>query len=148
MCLTQARVAKLAMIERLFGLMIRLQSQLVFIAVGAAAAMVHLSVVWLLVHFLSAPPLAANPFGFFIAFWVSFFGHRHGSFRRDEPHDLARTLPRFALVAVAGFLVNELLYAALLAWTPLPYAAALFLVIGIVAVLTYLSSKHWAFAPA
>lgn len=134
------------MIERVGGLMMRLQSQLLFIAVGAAAAGVHLSVVWLLVHFGSVLPLVANPFGFFIAFWVSFFGHKHGSFRRDEPHSMARTLPRFALVAVAGFVFNELLFAALLAWTPIPYAVALFLVIGIVAVLTYLSSRHWAFA--
>jgi putative flippase GtrA len=134
------------MIKSLWAVCLRLQSQLLFIAVGVAAALVHLSVVWLLVHFLATPPLAANPLGFFIAFWVSFFGHRHGSFRRDEPHELARSLPRFAVVAVAGFLVNEALYAALLAWTPLPYAVALFLVIGMVAVLTYLSSKHWAFA--
>jgi putative flippase GtrA len=135
------------MIERLWGLMMRLQSQLLFIAVGAAAAGVHLSVVWLLVHFGAMLPLVANPIGFFIAFWASFFGHRHGSFRREEPHDLTRTLPRFASVAVAGFLVNEALYAALLAYTPLPYAVALFLVIGFVAVLTYFSSKYWAFAP-
>lgn len=134
------------MIKTLWALGLRRQSQLLFIVVGAAAAAVHLSVVWLLVHFWAAPPLAANPLGFFIAFWVSFFGHRHGSFRDDEPHELARTLPRFALVAVAGFLLNEALYAALLAWAPLPYAVALFLVIGLVAVLTYLSSKYWAFA--
>ncbi|OZB79979.1 MAG: hypothetical protein B7X28_07630, partial [Halothiobacillus sp. 13-55-253] len=93
---------------------VRLQSLVVFAAVGVAAAAVHLAVVWALVSQWSMPALLANPAGFFVAFWVSFFGHRHGSFNADEPHPIRRALPRFALVAVIGFVVNELLYAALL----------------------------------
>ncbi|HQT43261.1 MAG TPA: GtrA family protein [Halothiobacillus sp.] len=133
------------MLERLIALTVRLQSLLLFAAVGIAAAAVHLAVVWGLVNQWSIPALLANPFGFFIAFWVSFFGHRHGGFRADEPHPLARVLPRFALVAVFGFLLNEVLYAALLQFTPLPYTVALFLVIAFVSVVTYLASRHWAF---
>lgn len=125
---------------------VRLQSLVIFGAVGVAAAVVHLSVVWALVSQWSIPALLANPVGFFVAFWVSFFGHRHGSFKADEPHPIRRALPRFALVAVTGFFGNELLYAALLAWTPLPYTVALFIVIAIVAVATYLSSRFWAFS--
>lgn len=125
---------------------VRLQSLALFAAVGVAAAVVHLSVVWALVGQWSMPALLANPLGFFVAFWVSFFGHRHGSFKADEPHPISRTLPRFALVAIVGFIGNELLYAALLIWTPLPYTVALFIVIAIVAVATYLSSRFWAFA--
>lgn len=125
---------------------LRSQSLVIFGAVGVAAAVVHLSVVWALVSQWSVPALLANPVGFFVAFWVSFFGHRHGSFKADEPHSIRRALPRFALVAVIGFIANELLYAALLAWTPLPYTVALFIVIAIVAVATYLSSRFWAFS--
>lgn len=125
---------------------VRLQSLVIFGAVGVAAAVVHLTVVWTLVSQWSMPALLANPAGFFVAFWVSFFGHRHGSFKADEPHPIRRALPRFALVAVAGFIGNELLYAALLTWTPLPYTVALFIVIAIVAVVTYLSSRFWAFS--
>lgn len=125
---------------------VRLQSLVIFAAVGVAAAVVHLSIVWVLVSQWPIPALLANPVGFFVAFWVSFFGHRHGSFKADEPHPIRRAMPRFALVAIVGFIGNELLYAALLAWTPLPYTVALLIVIAIVAVATYLSSRFWAFA--
>jgi len=123
-----------------------LQSLVIFAAVGVAAAAVHLAVVWAMVSQWSIPALMANPVGFFVAFWVSFFGHRHGSFKADEPHPMRRALPRFALVAVAGFIANELLYAALLTWTSLHYTVALFIVIAVVAVATYLSSRFWAFS--
>ena len=135
-----------ALLDAGLPIWVRLQSLVIFAAVGVAAAVVHLAVVWALVSQWSIPALLANPAGFFVAFWVSFFGHRHGSFKADEPHPIRRALPRFALVAVIGFVVNELLYAALLAWTPLPYTVALFIVIAIVAVATYLSSRFWAFA--
>lgn len=125
---------------------VRLQSLVLFAAVGVAAATVHLTVVWGLVSQWSLPALLANPVGFFVAFWVSYFGHRHGSFKADEPHSIRRTLPRFALVALTGFIANELLYAALLAFTPLSYTVALFIVIAIVAVATYMSGRFWAFS--
>lgn len=131
--------------NRLADLVGAARSVIVFGAVGLSAAAVHLMVVWLLVDTTGVAALLANPVGFFVAFWVSFFGHRHGSFARRAPHPICIALPRFALVAVVGFLVNELLYALLLAYTPLPYTVALFLVIFMVAVGTYLASRHWAF---
>lgn len=131
--------------NRLAELVGTARSVLVFGAVGLSAAAVHLMVVWSLVSTTGMAALLANPIGFFVAFWVSFFGHRHGSFARHAPHPIRVALPRFALVAVVAFLVNELLYALLLAFTPLPYTVALFLVIFLVAAGTYVASRHWAF---
>jgi len=131
--------------ERFVGLVRAGQSLFIFGIVGLSAAAVHLAVVWALVSQTGMAALLANPAGFFVAFWVSFFGHRHGSFARDDPHPIRHALPRFAVVAVVGFLANELLYALLLNFTPLPYTVALFLVILTVAVGTYLASRHWAF---
>ncbi|ANJ66195.1 hypothetical protein A9404_01335 [Halothiobacillus diazotrophicus] len=131
--------------ERVLGLLRTGQSLFFFGLVGLTAAGVHLAVVWVLVSQTGMAALLANPAGFFVAFWVSFFGHRHASFAREEPHPIRQALPRFALVAVLAFLANEFLYALLLAFTPLPYTVALFLVILVVAVGTYLASRLWAF---
>ncbi|WP_407276341.1 GtrA family protein [Halothiobacillus sp. DCM-1] len=122
---------------------------LLFGLVGLTAALVHWVVVWLLVQHGKFAALWANPFGFFVAFWVSYFGHRHGSFaEKNHRHRIRETLPKFALVASAGFVLNEFLFFLLLRWTPLPYTVALILVIGIVAVGTFLASRHWAFVRA
>ena len=119
-----------------------------FGAVGLTAAGVHYLVVWLLVSHYAIAPLAANVGGFLVAFWTSFFGHRHLSFAHARAAPVRQSLPRFAAVALASFAVNESLYAWLLAYTPLPYTWALLLVLGTVAVATYLLSRFWAFLPA
>ncbi|KDE40118.1 MAG: GtrA family protein [Nitrincola lacisaponensis] len=115
-----------------------------FALVGISALIVHWLVVRLLVP-LGMPPLIANVFGFAVAFNVSYFGHRKLTFKADALNH-SRTLPRFASVALGSFAVNEALYALLLMLTPLRYDVALLLVLGIVAVLTYLFSRFWAFA--
>lgn len=115
-----------------------------FIGVGVSALMVHWLVVRLLVP-LGIPPLIANVFGFAVAFNVSYFGHRKLTFKAEELSH-SRTLPRFASVAMGSFAVNESLYALLLTFTTLRYDLALFIVLGVVAVLTYVFSRFWAFA--
>lgn len=115
-----------------------------FALVGVSALMVH----WLVVRFLvplGLAPLIANVFGFAVAFNVSYFGHRKLTFKaEDQLH--RRTLPKFATVALGSFALNEALYAVLLTFTPLRYDIALFIVLGVVAVMTYLLSRFWAFA--
>lgn len=120
----------------------------VFVSVGVSAAGVHALMVWMLVGFLTLPPLLANVGGFLTAFWVSFFGHRYLSFDHGRPGHWWQALRRFALVATLAFIANEILYAALLSWTNLSYLVALVVVLGSVAVGTYILSRLWAFAPA
>ncbi|TVQ72137.1 MAG: GtrA family protein [Oceanospirillales bacterium] len=115
-----------------------------FALVGVTALMVHWLVVRLLVP-LGLAPLIANVFGFIVAFNVSYFGHRKLTFKADNQQH-SKTLPKFATVALGSFAVNELLYAILLIFTPLRYDIALFIVLGVVAVMTYLFSRFWAFA--
>lgn len=114
-----------------------------FTVVGLCAMTVHFLLVVGLVY-LTVAPLLANVAAFLIAFQVSFWGHLGWSFS-----DLCATrnmaMRRFFLVAVGGFALNEVLYAALLRWTPLPYQVALFLVLGTVALGTFVISRCWAF---
>lgn len=115
-----------------------------FIAVGTAAAAVHLATVKGLVDAAGWPPLAGNVAGWLFAFGVSFTGHQRLTFS-DHGAPRGRSLRRFFVVSALGFAANEFAYAALLAYTRLRYDVALLLVLLGVAVLTYLSSRHWAF---
>lgn len=115
-----------------------------FGVVGCLAMSVHFSLVaWVLVPW-GLSPLLANIFGFLIAFIVSYWGHRLKTFQAsDVPHGSA--LPRFFLVALLSFAVNECLYYLLLRYSPLDYRSALLLVLVAVASLTLLLGRFWAF---
>lgn len=116
-----------------------------FVATGTVAALAHLGVVGLLVEQAGWTPLRANVAGFAVAFQLSYIGHRHLSFAATAvPHRHA--LPRFLGVALAGLALNQLLFALLLACTRLPYGLSLLLVLLLVAALTFLLARHWAFA--
>jgi len=118
-------------------------SLLWFGLVGASAAAVHFGVVWLLVSQGMLAALIANVLGFLLAFGVSFLGHHRLSFAAQQARG-RDALPRFALVAVLGFVSNELMYAVLLRWG-MEYRLALLLVLITVAAMTWLLSRHCAF---
>jgi putative flippase GtrA len=116
-----------------------------FVAVGCAAAAVHLGTVMLLVSQLHWPPLVANVAGWMVAFCVSFSGHWHLTFPRSGA-PLVRAARRFLMVSATGFAINEAMYAVLLHFTGTAwYAVVLFFVLLAVAVMTYLLSSRWAF---
>ena len=115
-----------------------------FVAVGCVAAAVHFGVVVALVELLALPPLLANVGGWLVAFVVSFCGQWLLTFRgTGAPWQQA--LPRFFLLSLGGFAVNEAAYALLLHFSALPYDLLLGLVLVGVAVMTYLLSSRWAF---
>jgi putative flippase GtrA len=115
-----------------------------FVAVGCAAAAVHLLVVVMLVGGLGWRPLLANVLGWLVAFVVSFAGHWQLTFHgRGAP--LWQAARRFFGISAAGFAANEIAYAALLRWSGLRYDVGLAMVLVGVAVVTYLLSSRWAF---
>lgn len=114
-----------------------------FGVVGASAALVHLGLVWWLVSQFALAPLLANVLGFAVAFVLSFVGHHQRTFAAQAA-PVRQALPRFLLVAVLGFVCNELMYALLLQ-LGMEYRLALFLVLIAVAGMTWLLSRYWAF---
>ncbi len=118
----------------------------IFIAVGSAAALTHLTVVAMVVEGFGLKPLAANVIGFCIAFFVSFSGHAHWTFPLS-PERFAAARRRFFAVAVTGFALNQTAYAeALHLFGPRYYLPVLAAVLLGVAAATFLLSKLWAFA--
>ncbi len=115
-----------------------------FVVVGVAAAAVHFAVVVLLVEFGGLRPLVANPCGWLVAVGVSFAGHHRLTFA-DNGVPIGRSARRFLVISAAGFAVNELAYAALIARGALGYRLGLGAVLVGVAALTYWASRSWAF---
>ncbi|MFT0212553.1 GtrA family protein [Pseudomonas sp. F1_0610] len=117
-----------------------------FLAVGGTAALVHLLVVAALVPWFELSPLWANLVGFLLAFQVSYWGHRCLTFKAQAQQTTHKqAMSKFFAVAVGSFCLNQGLYAGLLAFTGLDYRVALFIVLFVVAVVTFMISKVWAF---
>ena len=116
-----------------------------FVVVGAMAAAVHLGVVYLLVNFMQVSPPVANLFGFGVAFFFSYLGHRRYTFSANAR--LTRSLGRWFRVSVAAFVANQILYTTALPYFPQSWY--LFLLAGITLVVaagSYLMGKVWAFS--
>ena len=123
----------------------KIPQTLKFMAVGAIAALVHFLVVILLVEFFSFSPLIANFFAFLIAFCVSFTGQRLFTFANSSKTIRQSLLPYF-IISLTSFICNELLLSLAIYLLHFPYQPALILVLLIVAIGTFFSSKYWAFA--
>jgi len=117
-----------------------------FVLVGTTSALVHWTVVVLLVSQMNLAPLTANLFGWLVAFVFSFSGHFLLTFKQHNAL-LWSAVRRFFLISATGFLINETAYAILLKTTDFNYQWLLAVVLVGVAFLTFLISKFWAFAP-
>ncbi len=116
-----------------------------FVMVGGTAAAVHFSVVLILVELFFSHPLIANLIAFCIAFFVSFSGQRLFTFSNTNKSIKQSLLP-YLLISVTSFICNEILLSIGIYIFKIPYQIALIIVLILVAVGTYFSSKHWAFA--
>lgn len=118
------------------------RSGLWFLIVGATASLTHM-VIFTLFRGHMWPELA-NACGFFVAFMVSFVGHRTLSFK-DAQTTLAQSFSRFALTALCGFGCNELVFTLLLRVADWPDFVALGCALIVAAGQTFLLSRYWAF---
>jgi putative flippase GtrA len=120
-------------------------SGLWFFGVAAAAGLTHLSVFFLIEHFLPAVlPEIANFLAFCVAFSVSFMGHRNLSFS-DTTSSVEQSLRRFVITSVAGFVCNEIVFSLAIRLLGWPNWLALFAGFAVAGGQTYLLSRYWAF---
>lgn len=112
-----------------------------FGGVGVLATLVHLGVAAALLGvWPSASPFLANLVAFLLAFQVSFWGHRHFTFRKDgKAH-------RFFVLALGGFALNNGVLASLLAVSQLDGMTAIVIATFSVPLMVYLAARFWAFA--
>lgn len=114
-----------------------------FLTIGATAAVVHCSVVILLVQIFNYAPLIANVAGFIVSFQVSYWGHRRFTFSGTEVSH-REAYPRLVVVQLFNFGLNESLYYLFLSFN-LPYILALVIVLSIIPFFTFFTSKFWVF---
>jgi putative flippase GtrA len=115
-----------------------------FFIVGCAAAGTHwLCAVTSVGMFDIHPPLA-NFIGWSIAVMVSFLGHYFFTFRHQEK-SFVPAIRRFLIISICGFVMNELMFLYFLKHTIIPYYWLLAMVLIVIAVLTFMFSRYWAF---
>ena len=113
--------------------------------VGLLATGVHLAVGLLLLR-AGLPPLLANTFGFVTALSVSLAGHHWFTFASAAP--FRRTAPRFALIALLGFLFNSVVLAVLIRLLPPGFEApALAAAVLLTPLVTFFAARLFAYRP-
>lgn len=116
-----------------------------FGVIGLLAALTHYALAMLFIH-QQMNIAAANLWGFLSAFWVSYFGHRIFTFNAVQISH-CRTLPKFIIVAVTGFIFNETMLITLHHFTPYPISILLIITIIITSLFTFFLNRIFAFNP-
>ena len=117
-----------------------------FAVFGVAASATHFVVALAAARFLGLEPLAANTVAFVAALAVSYLGNAIVTFR-VEPWNAAQ-FTRFAVLALAGFALNQAIVYGLTVRGGWPFWASLLVVIAVVPPATFVLAKLWALAPA
>ncbi|MCU4583047.1 GtrA family protein [Acinetobacter gyllenbergii] len=113
--------------------------------VGLIAALSHYLLVILLIRPQYQVSLKyANLFAFFIAFWVSYFGHRILTFQATHLQH-RETLKKFIVVAGLGFMLNESVLLVSQHYFDLPISMLVICSIGITSIFTFLLNRYFAF---
>jgi putative flippase GtrA len=113
--------------------------------IGSLAAIVHYGVAVSLESSTNISPAHSNIAGFVLAFPISYFGHSKFSFANHQ-RSHRQAFPKFFMVALAGFITNQILVLGLMHLFALPFWLVLGMVMVIVAASAYLLSRFWAFS--
>lgn len=113
-----------------------------FAVIGVLAAIVHMSLAWLLVKVGDVAPLLANLCGFATAFALSFLGQYLWTFRSQR--HWAAAVWRFAVISGTAFAVDNLLLLLLLRAAWLSAADATVVAACVIPMISYLGNRFWA----
>nr|WP_298718914.1 GtrA family protein [uncultured Steroidobacter sp.] len=115
-----------------------------FVVVGGTAGAIHFTTATAFASLAKWAPQWANVAGYVVALLTSYLGQSLWTFSRKQLSLLS--FARFTATSLSSFALNVAMYGALLRWTQLDYRIALLLVIGTVAVVSFLGMNHWVFA--
>ena len=116
-----------------------------FAVVGSIAALIHLSLLHLLVSTGSLQPLTANVAAFVVAFIASYTGQSLWTFNHRQHNHKSAALRFLITQLLCSFALNQGLYTLLLEFTSLNYLIASVIVLVTVPLATFSLSKYWAF---
>lgn len=114
-----------------------------FAGVGVFGTVAHYLVLVVAVELFALRPLVASSIGFTVGALVNYMLNYRFTFRSKRRHREA--LPRFYLVAVAGFVINGLVMLILAERLALQYLLAQVLATGIVLIWGFTANSLWTF---
>ncbi len=117
-----------------------------FVLSGTGAALVHISILYMLTEYFGLWYIASATVGWIIAFFVSFALQRFWTFG-DRPSRAGHVL-QYGLLQAGNIVLNALGVAILTEYLSLWYIASQVVVIGLVAAWTYAASSRIIFAHA
>lgn len=110
---------------------------------GAIGTGVQYATLAALVEFAAADPVLASSLGFLLGAITNYYLNYEFTFYSTQPHTVA--LPKFIMIASAGFLLNGSIVALLSHVIPLYYLVAQFIATGLVTVWNYTANRSWTF---
>jgi putative flippase GtrA len=96
-----------------------------------------------MVRILGANPVFASSCGYVISALLNYYLNHRLTFRSAQSH--RRALPRFAVIAAVGLLINSTLVWALSERGRLPYLAAQIIATAVVLVWNFTANRKWTF---
>ena len=114
-----------------------------FLGVGAIGTAAHYALLIALVASSIMGPVAASSAGFVLGAFVNYALNYRYTFRSIKRHSV--TLPRFMVVALAGFVINSLVMVLLTGPAGLYYLLAQVLATGVVVVFGFTMNLLWTF---
>lgn len=114
-----------------------------FGVIGVLAASIHMSILVALVEHYEWQILFANVVAFYIAYLVSYFGHRYWTFRKRSATSNAPF--KFLMLAIIGCLLNEMILFALTNYSMIHYAYAVLIAFLLVPPLVFMLSRFYIF---
>lgn len=113
-----------------------------FVVIGVLAAIVHMSIAWILIDSSGVTPLLGNLAGFLTAFTLSFLGQYYWTFRSQR--HWAAAVWRFGVISGTAFLIDNALLLLLLDHAWLDTADATVVAACVIPVISYLGNRLWA----
>ena len=114
-----------------------------FGAIGVVSTVVHVIVALILHHLFGVSPLWSNAGAFFTAWMISYAGNWVWTFEANTTH--AHSAPRYLVVALGGFALNQLIVFVATTWLNWPFWLALIPVVMIVPSIGFVASRYWAY---
>ena len=114
-----------------------------FVIVGVLATATQYAVLVLMVRILGADPVIGSSCGYVISALLNYYLNYRLTFRSAQSH--ARALPRFALIAAIGLLINSSIVWLLSERASLPYLVAQIIATAIVLIWNFGANKKWTF---
>ena len=117
-----------------------------FAIVGGMATATHAGLFVFILEAKIATALQANFIEFAVAFFISFLGQYHWTFRNSSDTHWAKKMAKFMIVALIGLGLNTAAVYIIVDRLLLPYLYAVLFMVTVVPATTFVINKKWAFS--